>query len=178
MQQDWSKLKILFVDDEAFMRSLVIRMLISLGADAKNITKAKDGMSAKRKLITGLPHFDLIILDLEMPLMGGLELLTFVRQSGQTRNPDVPVIVLTGHSDKEHLRDATKIGIHGFLLKPVSSALLQRQIDHALTSRIIDGSLIDFAMLEYNIALHQTGAEESSDDDSDETIKDNLKNTE
>jgi DNA-binding response OmpR family regulator len=70
---------------------------------------------------------DLVILDWEMPLLTGAELVRIVRSPGTFPVPDVPIIMLTGHVERWRVIEATRLGVNEFLKKPVSGqALLDR----------------------------------------------------
>lgn len=137
---DLSNLQILLVDDEAFIRSLVMRMLNELGYET--ILQAGDGADATRLLLSANPPINMIILDLEMPNIGGFDFLKYIRSAPEVPNRQIPVVVLTGHSNRDNIIKAANLGIHGFLVKPVSKVLLDRQIKRALTAPMIDPTKI------------------------------------
>jgi CheY-like chemotaxis protein len=84
--------RVLLVDDEPLARKLISRYLVAAGYVVR---MAEDGLDAIGKLRTGLP--DLIISDLKMPRMSGVELLHVVRK----RFPQIPVIVISGMAINE-----------------------------------------------------------------------------
>src|ERR1019366_2376455 len=81
--------RVLLVDDESLIRKLISGNLVAAGYVVQT---AADGLDALGKLRAGLP--DLIISDLNMPRMSGLELLAVVRK----RFPQIPVLVITGEA--------------------------------------------------------------------------------
>jgi CheY-like chemotaxis protein len=81
--------RILIADDEEVIR-MIIRM--ALGEDLYTISEAADGEEAWQKVITSVPAFDLLMLDLNMPRVGGYELLERIL----ARDPQARVILLTG----------------------------------------------------------------------------------
>lgn len=127
---------ILVVDDEKFTRDIVCRLLADIGY--KSVIEAEDGQKALKMFMTHKSNVGLVILDIEMPKLNGVEFLRLVRTNPLSPNKDVPVVMLTGHSDMENLAEAAKLGIHGFLAKPLSKANLEKQIKRALTSPPID----------------------------------------
>lgn len=139
-KKNLSLLKILLVDDEPFIRKLVSQMLMDLGVT--KIIQASDGAEALRIFLAETPSIDMILLDLEMPKIGGFNFLKFVRSANESSNSKVPVIVLTGHSQHENITKAAKLGIHGFLVKPVSKAKLILQIKRAMNEPMIDPTKI------------------------------------
>jgi len=89
----------------------------------KNLILAGNGLEARKILETALEQaggcpLDLVVTDLSMPGMGGLELIRFIRANPSLR--DLPVIVVTGTATVETVEELSKLGIAGLLLKPIS----------------------------------------------------------
>lgn len=121
----FDRLKLLVVDDNVHMRKLVVTILQAFGA--VQIFEADSGEHAWALLRDANP--DVIVLDWMMEGMSGLEFVRQVRTSAQTPNPFVPVIMLTGHTHIDHVRQARDAGVNEFLAKPVSvKAILTRLI--------------------------------------------------
>ena len=126
------QLAVLVVDDNAFMRKLVRGMLANLGA--KTVFEASDGIDALELIRTAAP--DVVILDWEMPLLNGPELVRIVRSPGVFPMPDIPIIMLTGHGDRRRILQGVKLGVNEVLCKPVSAkALFDRLISILLKPR-------------------------------------------
>jgi two-component system KDP operon response regulator KdpE len=100
--------KILIVDDDAQIRKLV---RVNLEGRGYNVEEAVDGEDAIAHLKA--TTFDLLILDLVMPVMSGIEVCTWVRERS-----DVPVIVLSAHDDEEQKVRALDAGADDFVTKP------------------------------------------------------------
>jgi two-component system chemotaxis response regulator CheY len=128
--------QILIIDDEKFIRQLVSRTLHDLGY--RFLKEAEDGEQGLKILNHADGLIEVVLLDIEMPKVSGLDFLRVVRSHEKNSIRKVPVIMLTGHSDMDHVREAAKIGIHGFLAKPVSKANLDKQIKRALSEPPID----------------------------------------
>jgi len=118
------RLKVLVVDDEPSMRKVVRALLQAIGI--KNIIEAADGHDGLDKIRTRAP--DLVILDWEMPSPNGPEFMRAVRSPETFPLPDVPVIMLTGHSERSRVLEAIQLGVNEYLLKPVSSTTLLARI--------------------------------------------------
>lgn len=131
-----SDCRVLVVDDEAFMRRLTYRMLRNLGYDS--VLEASDGSEAIKLLMQEEREIGVIVLDLQMPNLDGVNALRFIRKAKEIPNNDIPVIVLTGNSDRESIADACSLGIHGFLGKPVSQDRLQKMLTRAHKGLLID----------------------------------------
>jgi CheY-like chemotaxis protein len=112
----FDKLKILVVDDNQHMRKLVITVLQAFGTT--HILEAEDGERAWAIMREANP--DVVLLDWQMPGMTGVEFAQMVRTSPKTPNPFVPIIMLTGHTHIDHVRQARDAGVNEFLAKPVS----------------------------------------------------------
>ena len=112
----FDRLKVLVVDDNAHMRKLVITILQAFGVT--QIAEAESADRAWQSLRDSNP--DVIILDWVMEGMSGIELVRLIRSNPQAPNPFVPVIMLTGHTSPDHVREARDAGINEFIAKPVS----------------------------------------------------------
>lgn len=135
-----STLQILVIDDEPFIRKLIGRMLFELGA--KHVMDAENGDDGLTKVKQSRKGFDVIICDLEMPTMDGFEFVRLLRNDKTLPNPNVPVIILTGHSDEDSIHKSIELGIHGFLTKPVSKTNLEKRIMLAVQSPSIDPNML------------------------------------
>src|SRR5256885_4620942 len=122
-------LTVLVVDDNQYMRKVVRNILVNLGV--KNIHEAQDGIAGLEAIRMFAP--DLVILDWEMPLLNGAELVRIVRSPGVFPVPDVPIIMLTGHVERWRVIEASRLGVHEFLKKPVSGKTLLDRIVAILT---------------------------------------------
>ncbi len=119
------KLTILVVDDQAELRKSIIRILKIAGY---NTIEAPDGKVALHLL--GTEKIDLLISDIRMPEMHGIELLHSVR-----RTYGLPFIMMTGFSEIIETTEAYEIGVDGFLLKPFKQPDLLTAIQDAFESR-------------------------------------------
>jgi len=112
----FDRLKVLVVDDNVHMRKLVTTILQAFGVT--QILEADSGERAWAVLRESNP--DVIILDWVMEGMSGVELIRMIRTNPQAPNPFVPVIMLTGHTSLEYVRQARDAGSNEFIVKPVS----------------------------------------------------------
>ena len=126
------QLNVLVVDDNAFMRNLVRGLLGTIGV--KKTLEASDGIAALEIIRQATP--DIVVLDWEMPLLNGPELVRIVRSPGVFPAPDIPIIMLSAHLERWRIVESLKIGVNEFLCKPVSAkALLDRLISILLKPR-------------------------------------------
>jgi two-component system, chemotaxis family, chemotaxis protein CheY len=108
---------VVVVDDNQYMRKMVRNLLVNCGI--KEIYEAADGIAALDMIRTVAP--DVVILDWEMPLLNGPELVRIVRSPGVFPMPDVPIIMLSGHGERWRVVEAVKLGVNEYLIKPVSA---------------------------------------------------------
>jgi two-component system, chemotaxis family, chemotaxis protein CheY len=109
-------LEILVVDDSKVMREMIVACL--RGEAGLHFTHAASGLEAIERLSLG--SFDLMFLDLNMPDIGGYEVLEFVR--GQDTLRDVPIVVVTTRGDEGSRSRALAAGATRFLTKPFDPA--------------------------------------------------------
>jgi len=105
---------ILIVDDSAMMRKIVLRALTLAGLDFKKVLEAGNGNEALELLKANT--VELIMCDINMPVMSGLELLKEMRE--QNLAAGVPVVMVTTESSAEHVREAVAVGASGYIRKP------------------------------------------------------------
>ena len=103
------KKKILIVDDDQATR---IKMFETLSQRQYNVISAENGAMALELLQESRP--DLVLTDLKMPEIGGMELLKKIKGS----HPELPVILVTGHASVDTAVEAMRLGAHDFLIKP------------------------------------------------------------
>ena len=107
--------RVLIVDDEKNIRFTLPLALEPLGVETDT---ASDGEEALTKL--GEKEFDLILLDLKMPGIDGIEVLKRVKQT----RPEIEVIILTGHGSEQDRATCLELGAFAYLQKPVDIELL------------------------------------------------------
>ena len=112
----FDRVRVLVVDDNVHMRKLVMTILQAFGV--LQITEAESGDRAWTALRETNP--DVVILDWVMEGMSGLDLIQMIRTNPQAPNPFVPVIMLSGHTSLDHVRQARDAGANEFIAKPVS----------------------------------------------------------
>ncbi len=114
---------ILVVDDEQVVLKSCERVLAPDGYQVSTTSSAKDALGLLDK-----NRYDLIITDLKMPEMDGLEFMKQVR----TRNPDINIVVITGYPSQESIKESLSLRIIDYLPKPFSPILLQEVVNKAV----------------------------------------------
>lgn len=121
---DFNRLRFVVVDDNAHMRRILRTLLHGFGA--REVVEAEDGAAGLEAFTHNLP--DIVIVDWAMPIFDGIELTQMIRQPGANANPYVPIIMLTGHSEKRRVVAARDAGVTEFLVKPLSARALYERI--------------------------------------------------
>jgi len=105
-------MKILAIDDQQLILMSLLKRLEDAGLEVQTATEAEQGM----KLFDSYQP-DLVILDINMPYVSGLEVVKFIRQK---RKSKVPVLIMSGKTGEETLKEAYELGINDFMKKPIS----------------------------------------------------------
>lgn len=116
-------MKILVVDDMPLMRHVLINMLRKL--EYCNIVEATDRLQALALLRD--QHFDLVITDLHMPKMDGVDLLTNIRKDRALA--DIPVLMVTCEDSTDKVKQVIAAKVSGFIIKPFNMNVLSSQLN-------------------------------------------------
>ena len=136
MMQEIDAPRVLVADDEANIRSSLVRALELSGYRATGVASGKDALAVLDQAV-----YDVMLLDIKMPGMDGIEVMRRARQA----QPDLTILVLTGHATLESAIVAVKTGAVDYLLKPVSvrditeaiARALKKQSDQARPKRLL-----------------------------------------
>ena len=121
---DFETLKVLVVDDSRPMRSLIKSFLFGFGV--KNVIEANDADEGFMTFKESEP--DLVITDWRMPPTDGIELVQRIRLDPDSPNPYLPIIMLTGFTELNRVKQARDAGVTTFLAKPISAAALYKRL--------------------------------------------------
>ena len=123
--------RILLVDDDETIRDTLYELLSEyyICQTAETAEKAFARLEADQ--------YDVVLTDISMPGLSGLELLGHVRQ----KFPDTPVIIISGIGDQEHAQGLIKLGAFDFLLKPFSLDVVEKSVRRAVEyrNRVLEG---------------------------------------
>ena len=127
-------LRILVVEDSASMRSFVRNALESdpRSSSGMDVVEASSGFEALRLLPRG--PYDLVITDINMPDINGLELISFIRKSESHKT--TPVLIISTQSSERDRARGLSLGANGYLIKPFSQETLQTEVWRFLPSGI------------------------------------------
>lgn len=130
-----AKGKIMVVDDENDVRDVIRLQLEQKGL---NVVEAVDGQNAIDILKSGdnMVNVGLILCDIRMPKVNGVECIDFLRKEA----PGIPIVVITGYPDTELATRLMKTGVKDYLVKPVEKEKLMAVVDEQISA----GKAIDF----------------------------------
>lgn len=112
----WSKeLKVLYVEDDATLRQELQLLLCDIFSLVDVASNGEEGLKKIDET-----HFDVIITDIRMPVMNGIEMISVLKE----KYPHLPIIVISAHNDSEYLLELINLGIEHFIAKPIKSEQL------------------------------------------------------
>ncbi len=123
-------IQVLLVDDNQHMRAITSAVLQSAGV--RKVREASDGAAGLE--ILRQQTIDLAIVDCNMFPLDGVEFTRLVRNSPDTANPYLPIIMMTGHSEKSRVYEARDAGVTEFVVKPITAKAILDRI-HAVIFR-------------------------------------------
>src|SRR5208283_2378223 len=119
MKETTLDISVLYVEDELPTRDKIARIL---KREVRCLFLAENGKEGLA--LFELHHPDIVITDIKMPVMDGLEMVERIK----TIDKDVPVILTTAHGEADYLMEAIKVGVDRYLLKPVDMSTLSRTL--------------------------------------------------
>ena len=125
-----SKPKVLIVDDEERFRTTLHKLLAVRQIEAAHVGSAKEAFSEIAN-----NDYDVILLDVKMPEMDGIQALGRIKRE----NPQIEVIILTGHASVDAAVEIMKLGGYEYLLKPCAIDELVGKIESAWERKLIRG---------------------------------------
>ena len=128
---DYERYSILVIEDQPFVRRAIMQILMQIGFKA--IAEADNGETGMAECIRVNP--DVIVCDIDMKPVSGLQFLAQLRASGAVTNSRTPVVFLTNHTESEIVKKAMALGVNGFVVKPPSFGALKERVDRLLSAR-------------------------------------------
>ena len=115
---------VLIVDDSAAIRKILQRMLGQAGFTLGKVTEAADGVEALEKLKA--QPVNLILSDINMPNMDGIQLLTELKSKAESKH--IPVIMITTEGGEAKVMEAVQLGASGYVRKPFTSVQIKEKL--------------------------------------------------
>jgi len=132
MLRKLSNFTVLYAEDEIGVRQNVSEMLSLF---FKHVYLAKDGIEAYELFLEKRP--DLIITDIKMPLMDGIELAKKIRQ----KEPKAQILIISAHTEVDYMLDAIELSLVRYIVKPITETKLMDALDKFLVSKENSGSI-------------------------------------
>lgn len=123
--QPW-QLQVLLIDDADINRDIIGKMLVSLGQNVTIAASSKEALTLSQQ-----QRFDLVLLDVRMPEIDGIECIQLWHDNPANLDPDCMIVVLSASVASEDINRCKKLGIHHYITKPVTLATLARYISIA-----------------------------------------------
>ena len=125
-------IRVLIAEDNQYLRKLIRNLLVNVGI--KKIDEAVDGLAGFEAIKNLEP--DIVILDWELPLLNGAELVRIVRTPGMLARPAIPIVMFCASAERWRIAEAKRLGVDGYLTMPISAkTLLDRIISILAKSR-------------------------------------------
>lgn len=121
------QLSALVADDDAMMRRLVSVVLKQAGYSGVAVADGSEVMACLAQR-----HFDVLLMDLTMPVMDGLEALQAIRTAEQRSGRHLPIIMLTGHAEPGDADRLQSAGADGYVAKPINANHLVDELDRVM----------------------------------------------
>ncbi|MGR0188263.1 response regulator [Azospirillum aestuarii] len=128
---DYGQYSILVIEDQPFVRRTIMQILSQIGF--RSIAEADNGETGMQECIRATP--DVIVCDIDMKPVSGLQFLAELRASAEVRNRRTPVVFLTNHTESEIVKKAMALGVNGFVVKPPSFGALKERVDRLLAGK-------------------------------------------
>jgi CheY-like chemotaxis protein len=127
-----SSVRVLIAEDNQYLRKLIRNLLINVGI--KRIDEVNDGLAGFEAIKSLEP--DIAIVDWELPLLNGAELVRIIRTPGMLQRPAVPVIMFGASAERWRIAEAKRLGVNAYLAMPISAqTLLDRIVSIMAKSR-------------------------------------------
>lgn len=130
-------MRALIVDDSSVMRKVVERALRQAGIDLSTVLQAGNGEEALQSLRASAEPLQLILSDINMPTMDGLQFLEACRSEGLAQ--DVPIVMITTEASEPLVRRALAAGARGYLCKPFTSDQVKARVLPLLSAPASNG---------------------------------------
>lgn len=127
----YDQLCALIIDDNQHMRAIIAYVLRAL--DIRKIVSATDGAEALEVMKTN--QIDFAFVDYQMRPVDGIEFTRFLRTAADSPNRHLPIIMMTGHTERQVVAEARDAGVDEFLAKPVNASTIYARTRAVLTRR-------------------------------------------
>jgi two-component system sensor histidine kinase/response regulator len=137
LREEKRRLRVLLVEDNPVNRAVAVRMLERRG---HTVTVATGGREAVE--MSGKRPFDVALMDLQMPEMGGLEATAAIRERERSTGKRLPIVAMTAHAMKSDRERCLRAGMDGYVSKPIQAASLFEAIESILSTPPIERAVL------------------------------------
>jgi two-component system, chemotaxis family, chemotaxis protein CheY len=123
-------IRVLIAEDNQYLRKLIRNLLVNVGI--KRIDEVVDGLAGFEAIKTLDP--DVVILDWDLPLLNGAELVRIVRTPGMLTKPGVPIIMFGASAERWRIAEAKRVGVNAYVTMPISAKALLDRIVSVVTN--------------------------------------------
>jgi PAS domain S-box-containing protein len=148
------RLCILLAEDNAVNQRLAVRILEKRGHSVVVASNGKEALAALER-----ESFDLVLMDVEMPEMGGFEATAHIRQREGEAGKHVPILALTAHAMKGDRERCLQAGMDGYVAKPIQARELYQAIAELLPASPTAETVVSAAILDRGEALEHVGGD-------------------
>ncbi|EDZ62124.1 two component response regulator [Sulfurimonas gotlandica GD1] len=127
---------VLIVEDDSFIREQLSRILKKLFKEIYIAVDGKDGLSKYKE---NKNNIHIIITDLNMPHIGGLQMIEYIKEIDK----DIPILILSAHSESHFFMKSIRLGVDGYLQKPLDSDLLMDLIKKVVLKKKLQDDLLE-----------------------------------
>jgi len=132
-------LRILLVEDNMVNQAVALGMLNKLGYAAQGATDGKEALKTLSET-----DFDLVFMDVQMPILGGIEATHMIREGeARGRNKHVPIIAMTAHATKQDRQACLDAGMDDYIPKPISSQLISEAMNRTLSPALLERPIVE-----------------------------------
>jgi len=111
-----TRIKVLIVDDIIFNRLLLKEIVETLGCEISEAVNGKDAIDKINK-----QDFDLVLMDIEMPVMNGIETTKYIREKLTSPKKDIVIVAITAHDYKSFFKEYQDVGFNELIAKPYTN---------------------------------------------------------
>jgi CheY-like chemotaxis protein/HPt (histidine-containing phosphotransfer) domain-containing protein len=154
VQQDLTSLRVLLAEDNLVNQRLAFRLLEKRGHSTHIAGTGKEALQALER-----QSFDLVLMDVEMPEMGGFEATGIIREKEKTTGRHIPIIAMTAHALKGDRERCLAAGMDGYVAKPIQAGELWQVIGQLATQNGAVGKTTQASVLNEELALKNAGGD-------------------
>jgi CheY-like chemotaxis protein len=126
-----ARARVLVVEDDSYSQQVMVGLLENLGYQAEAVGNGKEALEALETT-----PYDLVLMDIQMPVMDGFEATRAIRDSGsRVLDPEIPIVAITAHAFNKDREKCIDAGMNDYLTKPINTAEFQRALEQYLPGR-------------------------------------------